>query len=88
MTPVDMVLCIFLFWPSCLVQSSDHSVLTRRVRRQWIPPPPPLAEQRLEEEIALDLGDEYESALGEANENELVDLAGERHGSVLTPWGT
>ena len=45
---------------------------------QWIPPPPPLAEQRLEEEIALDLGDEYESALGEANENELVDLAGKR----------
>ncbi|XP_043188708.1 tropomodulin-like isoform X2 [Amphibalanus amphitrite] len=43
--------------------------------KKWIPPPPPLAEQRLEEEIALDLGDEYESALGEANENELVDLA-------------
>jgi tropomodulin len=29
-----------------------------------------------EEEIALDMGDEYETALGKASEEELVDLAG------------
>jgi len=45
--------------------------------KKWIPPPAPLSENRekLEEEIQLDLGDEYETALGDATENELVDLA-------------
>ena len=42
-----------------------------------MPPPPPEAEQRAEEQVALDMGDEYESALADATESEMVDLAGE-----------
>ncbi|CAG0900248.1 unnamed protein product, partial [Darwinula stevensoni] len=41
--------------------------------KRWIPPERPLTKQ--EEEIRLDLGDEYEQALGGASEDELVDLA-------------
>ena len=42
--------------------------------KKWIPPTKVMTKQ--EEEIAIDLGDEYESALTEASEEELVDLAG------------
>lgn len=53
-----------------------------------MPPPPPAQEQRLEEEIALDLGDEYETALGGASEGELVDLAGEGRSLSFRHWDT
>ena len=42
--------------------------------KKWIPPEKPMTKQ--EEEIAIDLGDEYENALSAASEEELVDLAG------------
>jgi len=42
--------------------------------KKWIPPVKPMTKQ--EEEIAIDLGDEYENALTSASEEELVDLAG------------
>jgi len=41
--------------------------------KKWIPPVKPMTKQ--EEEIAIDLGDEYENALTLASEEELVDLA-------------
>lgn len=44
---------------------------------QWIPPPPPVKEQEAEEQIAVDLGDEYEQALSLATQEEIIDLAGE-----------
>lgn len=42
--------------------------------KKWVPPVKPMSKQ--EEEIAIDLGDEYENALTHASEEELVDLAG------------
>ena len=40
-------------------------------------PPPPSAEQvNLEEKISIDLGDEYEQALADATQEEIIDLAG------------
>jgi tropomodulin len=42
--------------------------------KKWNPPSAPPTKQ--EEEIRIDLGDEYEKALSGAGEDELVDLAG------------
>jgi tropomodulin len=41
--------------------------------KKWNPPPQPMTKQ--EEEIRLDMGDEYEQALSNAGVDELVDLA-------------
>lgn len=52
------------------------SNLLKKCFPQWIPPPP---EQRMidaEEQIAIDLGDEYETALTDATQEEIIDLAG------------
>ena len=43
---------------------------------QWIPPPQPIKLQEAEEQIAIDLGDEYEQALTDATQEEIIDLAG------------
>ncbi|XP_074040987.1 tropomodulin isoform X2 [Leptinotarsa decemlineata] len=43
--------------------------------KKWIPPPPPVREQEAEEQIAVDLGDEYEQALSTATQDEIIDLA-------------
>ncbi|XP_072396229.1 tropomodulin isoform X3 [Diabrotica undecimpunctata] len=43
--------------------------------KKWIPPPPPAKEQEAEEQIAVDLGDEYEQALTDASQEEIIDLA-------------
>ncbi|XP_014271012.1 tropomodulin-1 isoform X3 [Halyomorpha halys] len=43
--------------------------------KKWIPPPPPLKMQEAEEQIAIDLGDEYEQALSDATQEEIIDLA-------------
>ncbi|XP_068913064.1 tropomodulin-1 isoform X2 [Tenebrio molitor] len=43
--------------------------------KKWIPPPPPVKEQEAEEQIAVDLGDEYEQALSLATQEEIIDLA-------------
>lgn len=43
---------------------------------QWIPPPIPIKEQEAGEQIAIDMGDEYEQALSEATQEEIIDLAG------------
>jgi len=41
--------------------------------KKWIPPEKPMTKQ--EEEMRVDMGDEYESALSTATEEEIVDLA-------------
>jgi len=46
--------------------------------KRYIAPEKPRTKQ--EEEIAIDMGDEYESALTSATEEELVDLAGRTEG--------
>lgn len=42
---------------------------------QWIPPPPEEKYQKAEEQIAIDMGDEYETALSNATQEEIIDLA-------------
>uniref|UniRef100_A0A1Y1JZA2 Tropomodulin n=2 Tax=Photinus pyralis TaxID=7054 RepID=A0A1Y1JZA2_PHOPY len=43
--------------------------------KKWIPPDPPKKEQDADEQITIDLGDEYESALQDASQEEIIDLA-------------
>ncbi|XP_059056823.1 tropomodulin-1 isoform X7 [Achroia grisella] len=43
--------------------------------KKWIPPPPPEKVRDAEEQISIDLGDEYEEALGTASQEEIIDLA-------------
>ena len=43
---------------------------------QWVPPPPSAEQVNLEEKISIDLGDEYEQALADATQEEIIDLAG------------
>lgn len=38
----------------------------------------PIAEQEASEQIAIDLGDEYEQALTGASQEEIIDLAGKQ----------
>lgn len=45
---------------------------------QWVPPPQETAkEKEADEQIAIDLGEEYEQALSNATQEEIIDLAGE-----------
>nr|CAD7264358.1 unnamed protein product [Timema shepardi] len=41
----------------------------------WIPPPQSARERNADEQIAIDLGDEYETALTDASQEEIIDLA-------------
>lgn len=43
--------------------------------KKWIPPPRNQQELDAEEQIAIDMGDEYEHALNEATQEEIIDLA-------------
>lgn len=43
--------------------------------KKWIPPPPDQKYIDAEEQIAIDLGDEYETALSDATQEEIIDLA-------------
>ncbi|KAL4711691.1 hypothetical protein ACJJTC_003458 [Scirpophaga incertulas] len=43
--------------------------------KKWIPPPPPEKVRDAEEQISIDLGDEYEQALTGATQEEIIDLA-------------
>ncbi|CAG9795352.1 unnamed protein product [Diatraea saccharalis] len=43
--------------------------------KKWIPPPPPEKMRDAEEQITIDLGDEYEQALTGASQEEIIDLA-------------
>jgi tropomodulin len=43
--------------------------------KKWIPPPQEARMQAAEEQIAIDLGDEYEQALTDASQEEIIDLA-------------
>uniref|UniRef100_A0A0A9W7G3 Tropomodulin n=2 Tax=Lygus hesperus TaxID=30085 RepID=A0A0A9W7G3_LYGHE len=43
--------------------------------KKWIPPPPPQKQRDAEEQIAIDLGDEYDTALSGASQEEIIDLA-------------
>ncbi|XP_026322386.1 tropomodulin-1 isoform X2 [Hyposmocoma kahamanoa] len=43
--------------------------------KKWIPPPQPQKMQDAEEQISIDLGDEYEAALDSASQEEIIDLA-------------
>lgn len=41
------------------------------------PPQDNIKEKEADEQIAIDLGDEYEQALSSATQEEIIDLAGE-----------
>ncbi|XP_075148842.1 tropomodulin isoform X4 [Haematobia irritans] len=43
--------------------------------KKWVPPPRDQREIDAEEKIGIDLGDEYESALTDATQEEIIDLA-------------
>ncbi|XP_037948291.1 tropomodulin isoform X3 [Teleopsis dalmanni] len=43
--------------------------------KKWVPPPRDEREIEAEEQIAIDLGDEYEQALTDATQEEIIDLA-------------
>ncbi|CAG5016201.1 unnamed protein product [Parnassius apollo] len=43
--------------------------------KKWIPPPPTEKVRDAEEQITIDLGDEYEQALNTATQEEIIDLA-------------
>lgn len=43
--------------------------------KKWLPPPPDQATKDADEKIAIDLGDEYEQALTDASQEEIIDLA-------------
>ncbi|CAH0552727.1 unnamed protein product [Brassicogethes aeneus] len=43
--------------------------------KKWIPPEPPIREQQADEQVAIDLGSEYENALAKASDEEIIDLA-------------
>lgn len=43
--------------------------------KKWIPPPQEQRMQDAEEQIAIDMGDEYEQALSDATQEEIIDLA-------------
>ncbi|GBP85690.1 Tropomodulin-1 [Eumeta japonica] len=43
--------------------------------KKWIPPPPPPKIQEADEQITIDLGEEYEQALSSASQEEIIDLA-------------
>ncbi|XP_063533065.1 tropomodulin-1 isoform X2 [Cydia strobilella] len=43
--------------------------------KKWIAPPPPEGSREADEQISIDLGDEYEQALGTASQEEIIDLA-------------
>lgn len=46
---------------------------------QWVPPPETLQAQKdADEQIAIDMGDEYEMALTNASQEEIIDLAGKK----------
>lgn len=44
---------------------------------QWIPPENP-KQKEADEQIAIDLGDEFEEALNDASQDEIIDLAGKQ----------
>lgn len=46
---------------------------------QWIPPATPDKQREADEQISIDLGDEYEAALTDASQEEIIDLAGKSH---------
>lgn len=54
--------------------------------KKWVPPPPDAAQLDADEKIAIDLGDEYEQALTDASQEEIIDLAGKRCRLFLMPF--
>lgn len=44
--------------------------------KKWLPPPPDDKQREADEKIAIDMGDEYEQALTDASQEEIIDLAG------------
>lgn len=56
-----------------------------KISFQWVPPPQENAkEKEAEEQIAIDLGEEYEQALSAATQEEIIDLAGESKKSTVS----
>lgn len=53
-----------------------YFIIDNKISLKWVPPPPPAREQQADEQIAVDLGDEYEQALSAASQEEIIDLAG------------
>lgn len=46
--------------------------------KKWIPPPPDEKTREADEKIAIDMGEEYEQALTDASQEEIIDLAGKQ----------
>lgn len=44
--------------------------------KKWEPPAQSAAQRDADEKIAIDMGDEYEQALSDATQEEIIDLAG------------
>lgn len=53
------------------------------IQFQWMPPPAPEKQRDADEQISIDLGDEYETALTDASQEEIIDLAGKSHNYLL-----
>jgi len=43
--------------------------------KKWVPPPRDAREMEADEQIAIDMGEEYEQALSDATQEEIIDLA-------------
>lgn len=51
--------------------------------KKWSPPPPDATQRDADERIAIDMGDEYEQALTDATQEEIIDLAGKSTSSTM-----
>lgn len=59
----------------------EHEPFVQGVVRgkKWNPPPPDAQQREADEKIAIDMGEEYEQALTDASQEEIIDLAGNLH---------
>ncbi|KAH9643295.1 hypothetical protein HF086_012965, partial [Spodoptera exigua] len=57
------------------LSQEELTMLAKDVDPDWIPPPAPEKVRDADEQISIDLGDEYEQALTDASQEEIIDLA-------------
>lgn len=79
---MQFIVYIQIAWNYFLLTESIFAIFCAKYlyRFQWIPPPQEnQKEKEADEQIAIDLGDEYEQALTSASQEEIIDLAGKNH---------